>query len=89
MKRTNPRAKEAESDKEWTVLSQLTWSSTKKPNGTKVLVTMDSMDGCSVLPETQFVGTHLRMDIALALSVGGSFPHSELLKRGQFKIKSP
>ena len=34
----------------------------------------NSMDGCNVLPETQFVGTRLRADTTQALSVGGSLP---------------
>ena len=32
------------------------------------------MVGCSVLPETQFVRSHLRVDTTRALSLGG--PHS-------------
>ena len=30
------------------------------------------MDGCNVLPDTQFVGTHLRVDTTQVLYVGGS-----------------
>ena len=32
------------------------------------------MDGCNVLPETQFVGTRLRVDTTRVLSVGVTFP---------------
>ena len=35
------------------------------------LATIDSVDGCSVLPETQFFGTHLHADTIQALPVGG------------------
>ena len=34
----------------------------------------DSMDGSSVLPENQFVGTRLRMNTTRVLSVGDSLP---------------
>ena len=33
-----------------------------------------SVDGCSILPVTQFVGTRLRVDITQVLSVGGFLP---------------
>ena len=42
----------------------------------------DSMDGCNVLTETQFVGTRLRVDTTRVLSVGGSLPHGDLPERG-------
>ena len=32
------------------------------------------MDGCNVLPETQFVGTRLRVDTTRVYSVGVPFP---------------
>ena len=54
-----------------------TWPSTKKSDGMEKFVTTGSVDGCSVLPETQFVGTRLRMDATLALYVGGSFHHPD------------
>ena len=55
-----------------TVPSPLTSLSTKKFDGTEESVTTSLMDGCSVLSETQFVGTHLHVDTAWVLSVGGS-----------------
>ena len=55
---------------------------TKKSDGTKEFVTTDSMDGCSVLPETQFVGTRLRVDATWVLSVGVPSPLDELSSRG-------
>ena len=55
-----------------TVPSPLNWPSTKKSDGTEKLTTTDSVDGCGVLPETQFVGTHLHAYNTLVLSVGGS-----------------
>ena len=57
-----------------TVPSPLTSPSTKKYDGTKEFATTDSMDGCNVLPETQFVGTRLRVYTTQVLSVGGSLP---------------
>ena len=41
------------------------------------------MDGCNVLPETQFVGTRLRVDTTRASYVGVAFPLAELPERGQ------
>ena len=57
-----------------TVPSPLTLPSTKKSDGTKEFATTDSMDGCNVLPETQFVGTRLRVGTTRVLSVRGSIP---------------
>ena len=53
--------------------SSLTWPSTKASNGTTECATTESMDGCSILQETKFVGTRLRVDITRAKSEGG-FP---------------
>ena len=73
-----------------TVPSPLTSPSTKKSDGTKDLAMTDSMDGCNVLPETQFVGTHLRVDTTQVLSVGGSLPPwGAAGERSEFKIKPP
>ena len=48
------------------------------------------MDGCNVLPETQFVGTRLRMDTTQVLSVGGSLPPwGAAGERSEFNIKPP
>ena len=72
------------------VPSPLTSPSTKKSDGTKEFVTTDSMDGCNVLPDTQFVGTRLRVDTTWVLSVGGSIPPwgaSE--EMSEFNIKPP
>ena len=43
----------------------------------------DSMDGGNVLPETQFVGTRLRVDTTQVLSVGVTSPLVGLPERGQ------
>ena len=66
-----------------TVPSPLTWPLTKKSDGTKEFAMTESMDGCNVLPETQFVGTRLRVDTTQVLSVGDSFPLGELPERGK------
>ena len=48
------------------------------------------MDGCNVLPETQFVGTRLRVDTIRVLSVGGNLPHCGAAgERSEFNIKPP
>ena len=73
-----------------TVPSPLTWPSTKKSDGTKEYATTDSMDGCNVLPETQFVGTRLRMDTIQLFSVRGSLPPwGAAGERSEFNIKPP
>ena len=73
-----------------TVPSPLTWPSTRKSDITKELTTTDSMDGCSVLPETQFVGTRLRVDTTRVLSVGGSIhTWGAAGDRSEFNIKPP
>ena len=71
-----------------TVPSQLTWLSTRKSDGTQVFATTGSVDGCSVLLETQFAETCLREDIMLVLSVGGSLtPEEATGERQDFDIK--
>ena len=73
-----------------TVPSPLTWPSTKKFDGTKELATTDSMDGCNVQPETQFVGTRLRVDTTRVLSVGGNLPPCGAAgERSEFNMKPP
>ena len=50
----------------------------------------DSMDGCNVLPETQFVGTRLRMDTTQVFCGGGSLPPLGAAgERSEFSIKPP
>ena len=50
----------------------------------------DSMDGCNVLPETQFIGTRLRVDITQVLSVRGSnHPWGAAGERSEFNTKPP
>ena len=49
-------------------LRPLTWPSTKKSDGTKKFAMTSSVDGCSILPEIQFVGTRQRVDTTRALS---------------------
>ena len=50
----------------------------------------DSIDGCNVLPETQFVGTRLRVDSTQVLSVGGYLPPCGAVgERSKFNIKPP
>ena len=48
------------------------------------------MDGCNVLPETQFVGTRLRVDTTRVLSVGGTIPPCGATgERSEFSFKPP
>ena len=48
------------------------------------------MDGYNVLPETQFVGTRLRVDTTRVLSVGGSLaPWGAAGERSEFNVKPP
>ena len=48
------------------------------------------MDGYNVLPETQLVGTRLRVDTTRVLYVGGSLPPCEAAgERSEFNIKPP
>ena len=50
--------------------SPLTWPSSKRSGGTETSALTGSVDGCSVLPETEFVGTRLHKDKTQVLSVG-------------------
>ena len=61
-----------------TVPSLLSWSSTKASDGTVEFPTTGPVDGCSILLETQFVGTHLHVDNTWVLFVGASLPLREL-----------
>ena len=75
---------------ECAVPSPLTCPSTKKLDGTKEFATTDSMDGCNVLSETQFVGNRLRVDTTRVLSVGGSLPcWGAAGETSEFNIKPP
>ena len=48
------------------------------------------MDGCNVLPETQFFGTRLRMDTTRVLSVRGFLhPWGDAGERSELSIKPP
>ena len=48
------------------------------------------MDGCNVLPETQFARTRLRVDTTQVLSVGGSLPPCGAAgERSEFNTKPP
>ena len=48
------------------------------------------MNGCNVLPGTQFVGTHLRVVTTRVSSVGGSLPPWRVAgERSEFDIKPP
>ena len=50
----------------------------------------DSMDCCNVLPETQFVGTRLRVDTTRVLFMGGSLPlWGTAGERSEFNITPP
>ena len=48
------------------------------------------MDGCNVLPDTQFVGTRLRVDTTRVLYVGGTLPPwGAVGERSEFNIQPP
>ena len=47
----------------------------------------NSMDGCNVLPESQFVGTRLHVDTKWVLFVG--YPWGAARERSEFNIKPP
>ena len=48
------------------------------------------MDGCNFLPETQFVGTRLRVDNTRVLAVGGNIPPCGAAgERLELNIKPP
>ena len=69
----------------------LFWSaSTKKSDGTEGFLMTGSVDGCSVLPETQFADTCLRANTTQVLSVGGFPPTMEAAEeRSEFDITPP
>ena len=83
LKRRNHVLKKHKVRRGCTVPSPLTWPSTKKFDGTEKSVTTSSVDDCSVLQETQFVGTHLHADTTQVSSVGVSFPLWEQPAIGQ------
>ena len=83
MKRKNPCAKEVQSEKGVHCPQPTNLTSTKKSDGTNESATTDSMDSCNVLPESQFIGTRLRVDTTRVLFVGVPFPLGELPERGQ------
>ena len=64
-----------------TVTSPLTWPSTNKSVGAEELEMKGSVDGCSVLPETQFVRTCKHVDTTLVSYVRDFRPQSELSDR--------
>ena len=73
-----------------TVPSRQTWPSTKKPDDTETSATTGSVDGCSVMPETQFVGTRLRVDTRRILSVGCFLPPIGTIgMRPEYETKPP
>ena len=56
----------------------------------KEFATTDSMDGCNLLLETQYAGTHLRVDTTRDFSVGGAIPPwGAAGERSEFGIKPP
>ena len=71
-----------------TVSRSLTWPFTKKSDG-KELVTIGLVDGCSVLLENQFVGTHRHVDITWVLSVVFRCQIGAAGERPEFDIKLP
>ena len=58
-------------------------------NGTEELATTGSVDGCSALLETQFVGSHLSVDTTQPMSVGGLPPMEAAGERSELDIKPP
>ena len=72
-----------------TVSSSLTWPSVKKSDGIEEFVTKTGLvNDCSVLPETQFVVTRLRVETTRILSLGGSLlPIGAAGERPEFDIK--
>ena len=66
-----------------TVPSPLTWPFTKKFDGTEKNAMTGSVERCSVLSESQFVATRLRVDTTRISSVGDFYLIWELPERGQ------
>ena len=90
MKRKNPCAKEAQSEKRvhspqptnLTIHQEIRWH--------KRVCKTDSMDGCNVLPQTQFVGIRLRVDTTRVFFVRGSLPPwGAAGERSECNIKPP
>ena len=54
-----------------------------------MLVTTGSLDGCSVLSETQSVGTRLRVNTTQVSSVGVPPPMGIAIERPEIDIKPP
>ena len=69
--------------KKFKVRSLQHWPSIKKSDNTEMFVLAGSVDGCSVLSETQFAWTHLCMNTTQVISVGVPFLLWELPERGQ------
>ena len=71
--------------RECTVLGPLTLPSTKRSDGTEKFTTTGSVDDCSVLPETQFVGTLLRMNTTQLLSAWVPFPYGSCSRQARVR----
>ena len=52
-------------------------------------MTTDSVDGCSILLETQFVGSRLHVNTTWILSVGVPFPYVSCRREARVDIKPP
>ena len=73
-----------------TVPNPLSWPSTKKSDGTEEFAMTGSVDGCSILPETKFVGTCLCVDTTeVFICMGFSAPMEAAGGRLEFDIKPP
>ena len=64
-----------------TVPNPLTWSSTMKCDGSERIAMTGSVVACSILPETQFAWTHLRIDATQVLSVGVPFSYGSCRRK--------
>ena len=71
------------------ISSPLTWPSNQKSDCTEKFVMTGSVDGRSVLPETQFVGTRVHVDTTQVLPVGVFFPMGVVREGPEFDIKPP
>ena len=68
----------------------LIWPSITKSDGTDEFVMTGLVDGCSVLQETQFVGTCLFVDTTRDLYARSSFPLiTAARERPEFDVKPP
>ena len=71
-------------------LKPLSWPPTKKSDGTEESATTGKVDGCRVLPETQFFWSRLHVDSTRVLSVESSvFPMGRCRRETEFDIKPP